>query len=163
LYQWSKVTFIGIVTLIIIGGCSEKPKLVEATATEILDVVSTHAGKDAVIVNFWATWCEPCVEEFPMIVELGNEYENLQIYFVSVDFQDEASAVVSFLKEYQVSGISFLKNQKDMPFINGIQKQWTGAVPFTMVFHQSDGKIVDFWEGKMPKEKFEQAITRAFK
>jgi len=80
----------------------------------------------AVLVNFWATWCAPCMEEFPMIVDLGRDRrgEGLVVYFVSVDWLDQAEQVTAFLKRQGVSGLSFIKDEKDGPFIDGIAREW---------------------------------------
>jgi thiol-disulfide isomerase/thioredoxin len=123
-----------------------------------------HRGEEAVLLNFWATWCAPCVEEFPMIVDLARNYqsEGLKVYFVSVDWLDQIAQVRTFLERQGVSGTSFIKDQKDQPFIDGIAEAWTGAVPFTIVYSKRTGEVVDLWEGKAPREKFESAMMSAF-
>jgi thiol-disulfide isomerase/thioredoxin len=114
------------------------------------------------MLNFWATWCKPCVSEFPMIVDMGREYENnLSVYFISVDWLDEKNKVRSFLKNQGVDWQSFIKNENDQKFINGIAQEWTGAVPFTILYGKSSGKVVDFWEGEQPEIRFRSAIIKA--
>ncbi|MCH8328633.1 MAG: TlpA family protein disulfide reductase [Candidatus Marinimicrobia bacterium] len=119
-------------------------------------------GEQAVLVNFWATWCAPCVEEFPMMMDLAGQLADsgLTTYFVSVDFIDERERVVEFLTSQGVTGLSFLKDEKDMPFINGIDENWTGAVPYTVVFGRKDGKVSEFWEGQADSTKFNTAARR---
>lgn len=153
---------------LILPGCESKEKLTLETAgaDAILAQAESHAGKQAVLVNFWATWCEPCVEEFPYIVELGREYESqdLQTYFVSVDFPDEVQAARDFLKSHNVNGLSYLAEQDDPNvFISRIHPGWTGAVPFTIVFAKSTGDVVDYWEGQRDKKYFERAMIKALK
>ena len=145
-------------------GSSAAPVTLErATAPGILQKVAEHKGREAVLVNFWATWCAPCVEEFPMIVDLGRSHrgEGLIVYFVSVDWLDQAEQVTAFLKRQGVSGLSFIKDEKDGPFIDGIAREWIGAVPFTIVYGRRSGAVVDLWEGKAPREKFEAAVQAA--
>ena len=61
----------------------------EATAEDILSAVSEYRGEKAVLVNFWATWCVPCIEEFPMIVDLSEQYaDDVKVLFVSGDWLD---------------------------------------------------------------------------
>lgn len=149
-----------------IAGCSnidEKLALVSADSASILDRVSAHKEHEAVLINFWATWCSPCVEEFPTIVELSNKYRSagLATYFISVDWDDDTEQVIQFLEKQGVGGISFIKNEKDGPFIDGISTDWTGAVPFTVVFGRQSGEIVALWEGEADREKFETAIHAA--
>ena len=98
-----------------------------------------------------------------MIVELGSRYgnEGLTVYFVSVDWLDYQNRVMAFLNKREVKGLSFIKNQKDEPFINGIAEEWTGAVPFTVVYGKQSGEEIVSWEGKAQQETFIAAIQAA--
>jgi len=154
------------VTTMVMIHCSRSDSnlsLKEVQAQDIVNEIESNLGTRAVLINFWATWCQPCVEEFPMIVDLGKTHtsNDLALYFVSVDWLDEQDRVQKFLNDHGVSGLSFIKNQDDMDFINGISKEWTGAVPFTMVFSKKTGQTVDSWESKKPKERFISAIEKA--
>ncbi|UCD37325.1 MAG: TlpA family protein disulfide reductase [Fidelibacterota bacterium] len=145
------------------GPSPEPVSLKRATAADIIQQVSEYKGREAVLVNFWATWCAPCVQEFPMIVELGRRYrdEGLKIYFVSVDWLEQSDRVRTFLEQQGVEGLSFIKDEKDNPFIDGIARDWTGAVPFTIVYAKRSGAAMELWEGKAHRERFENAIEMA--
>jgi len=80
---------------------------------------------------------------------------------VSADFDDQLGAVKDFLSEQKVTGISFIKNEKDQPFINGIHPEWSGSLPFTILYGKISGKILSFWEGKESESKFRAAIQLA--
>ena len=149
----------------VIFGCT-KPEvdLRIVDAKDIFNQVATHAGKDVVLVNFWATHCGPCIEEMPYIIELEQEYKNqgFKVYFVSNDWLDRKNAVYKFLINIGVRGISFLTDElDDMEFINNIHEDWSGALPFTLVFDRK-GKLIDYWTDKKTKEFFESAINKAF-
>ena len=96
-----------------LAGCQSKESLTLeiSSANSIIQRIESHAGSEAVLVNFWATWCKPCVEEFPIIVDLKEKYSNqeLETYFVSVDFIDNQNAVINFLTQQGVTGLSFIK------------------------------------------------------
>lgn len=154
------------VSLVIVTSCSpshSKMELIPATAEKILETVHQQQGNKAVLLNFWATWCEPCVEEFPFMVKLSRDYagRGLQVYFVSVDWLEEREAVVAFLKRQGVRGPAFLKDQDDNTFINTISTDWSGAVPFTIVYHRRDGSLVDQWEGEKPEQYFRSAVEKS--
>lgn len=136
-------------------------ELIPTTSSFIVEKIKTYRGEKAVILNVWALWCVPCVEEFPMLVELQNDNENLEIIFVSADFEDEFENVKSFLVKQGVKPLSYIKNEKDDIFINGINPQWTGSLPYIIVFSKSKGIVVDSWEGKEPKSRFDLAINIA--
>lgn len=119
------------------------------TAEELLAELKT-VGSDLVVVNYWATWCLPCREEFPDLMRFSNEAdpERVQVRFVSVDFEDEAPAVLAFLSDYGVTGTAYLKDGSDGPFINALNPQWSGSIPASFIYDR-EGNRLDFWEGKV--------------
>ena len=140
----------------------EQLYLHHATAASTLNTVLAEKGSKAVLLNFWATWCAPCVAEFPMIVDLADEYENdLAVYFISVDWLDEKEKAISFLKKQGVDWTTFIKDEKDNAFINGIHEEWSGALPFTILYGKSSGEVLDYWEGEQPEKRFRKAIINA--
>ncbi len=147
--------------ILVLNSCS-KIELQNITSEDIQKIVRSENIHHAVMLNFWATWCKPCVAEFPMIVDMAHEYKNnLSVYFVSVNWIDEREKVRAFLKEQGVDWQSFIKNENDQKFINGVTQGWTGAVPFTIVYGKSFGNIVDYWEGEQPETRFRAAIIKA--
>lgn len=106
------------------------------------------SGKKAVLVNAWATWCAPCIEEFPDLVKLSRDYadKGLQVYFVSADEPDVRPDVVKFLTEQGVTGKSFLKAGDDEAFINGLDPEWDGSLPATFVFDAAGKRVVSLRE-----------------
>ena len=155
---------ISVLLLLSIFACTKSDvELKIVDAADIFKQVATHKDKEAVLVNFWATHCSPCIEEIPYILELEEEYKDsgLKIYFVSNDWLDRKNAVLKFLINIGVSGVSFLTDElDDNEFINNIHEDWSGALPFTLVFDKN-GYLVDYWQNKKNKEFFELAIKRA--
>ena len=139
----------------------DRTELIPVTAEDLIKKVYNFKGKKAVLVNVWALWCKPCVEEFPMITKLQKEKNDLEIIFVSADFQEQFEDVLFFLNEHNVGPVSYIKKQKDDPFIEGLHPSWSGSLPFTLVYGKHSGLIVDYWEGKEPKLRFSEAISRA--
>ena len=139
----------------------ERTELMPVTAEDLIKKVYNFKGKKAVLVNVWALWCKPCVEEFPMITKLQKEKNDLEIIFVSADFQEQFEDVLFFLNEHNVGPVSYIKKQKDDPFIEGLHPSWSGSLPFTLVYGKNSGLIVDYWEGIEPKLRFSEAISRA--
>ena len=150
-----------ILSLSLLFSACSQVDLIATDSKTIHEHVSSFTGAKAVLLNVWSTWCVPCVEEFPMIVNFGNEINDLEVVFVSADFDDQLGAVKDFLSEQKVTGISFIKNEKDQPFINGIHPEWSGSLPFTILYGKISGKILSFWEGKESESKFRAAIQLA--
>jgi thiol-disulfide isomerase/thioredoxin len=124
------------------------PALSPATSKQVHDEV-LRPGATAVLVNVWATWCIPCREEFPDLMRVYRELESrgLRLVLVSADFEDDREAQVGkFLKGQGVSFPSFLKQEKDESFIDGIDPEWSGVMPVSLLYDGS-GKRRNFWEG----------------
>lgn len=154
-----------ILFILALAGCSSDPLEIQIVDPEdIVSQASKHKGTDAVLINFWATWCKPCVDEFPDIVALDEQYRHtgFKTYFVSLDFFDDASALIEFLENHGVEGVTFKANDSDPnTFINAMHPNWSGAIPFTIVYGKKSGKVVDYWEGQRDKAFFEHAIIKA--
>jgi thiol-disulfide isomerase/thioredoxin len=131
------------------------------TASEIDSVVGQYRGEKAVLVNLWATWCGPCVEEFPYIVKLQEQYsEQLKVIFISGDFTEPYKVVPEFLKKQGVDWKTYLKTGNDQEFIPALDTTWTGALPFTKIYDKQ-GKIVARWENSADYETFHQYVKEA--
>lgn len=132
--------------------------LTNATADDILSMVEDYRGEKPVLVNFWATWCAPCVEEFPYILELHKKYEGqFKLILVSGDFDEAKDDALVFLEKQGVEVETYFKQGKDHEFITAISDEWTGALPFTIVYNKA-GDVSASWEGKADFEKFESEL-----
>ena len=122
---------------------------VEKVTVDDLQVKITESEATVKVVNFWATWCAPCIEEMPYFMQLGKELagEGVVVFFVSMDFEDEAALVESFLKDQEWEVATLLRTGKDDHFISTLHEDWSGVVPATILYGQ-DSRPVDFWQGK---------------
>ena len=116
------------------------------------------------LINFWATWCKPCVKEFPELVKLYNNYKDkgFEIVFISVDVpEDVEPKVVPFLKKQDVDFVSYYnKFERPDELINYIDKNWEGAIPSTYIYDK-DGKLTADILGSRSYEDFEKEITKS--
>ena len=137
--------------------------LENATVNEIQTHIASFKGENPVLVNIWATWCLPCVEEFPYIMDLKEKYgEEFELVFISADFEEARAEATDFLKEQGVDFTTFFKQGKDNDFIAGISEQWSGAIPYTLVIDK-DGVTHTEWEGKADYKDFEDALLEVIK
>jgi thiol-disulfide isomerase/thioredoxin len=136
------------------------PPVQSADAPTVLAAVQAPGAK-AVVLNVWATWCEPCREEFPDLVRLGHTYRDrgVRMVLVSGDFDTEREAVNQFLTKQSVDYATYMKSGDDMKFINTLNPKWSGALPATFVY-DGQGHLRDFWEGKASYEKMEERLLR---
>jgi thiol-disulfide isomerase/thioredoxin len=127
-------------------------------------VLAKHRGKP-VMVNFWATWCEPCREELPMVSELAKKYapQGLVVFGVSLDDDGEIELVRRFLARVQPAFPNYRKKPGyEEPFINSIDSKWSGAIPATF-FYDPAGRQVTKLVGEHRREEFEAAIQDLLK
>ena len=123
-------------------------------------LVHRRDGK-ILFLNIWATWCQPCVEEFPDIVKLYAEYRGAGVDFaaISVDYPDEVeSKIKPFLINLHVPFTVYVANvKKDEDFINALNPSWSGAVPATFIF-DGNGRKRAFMYGQKTFNFFKAEI-----
>ncbi|WP_264537389.1 TlpA family protein disulfide reductase [Flavobacterium sp. N1736] len=105
-------------------------------------------GKDSTyVVNFWATWCAPCIKELPHFEKLGSEYksEKLAVLLVSVDFKSKlTSAVVPFVKRKGLRNQVFMLNESNpQEYIDRIDPSWSGSIPATLFIKNDKRKFIE--------------------
>jgi thiol-disulfide isomerase/thioredoxin len=112
-------------------------------------------------LNVWATWCAPCVEEFPDLVRLSRAYDETQVEVVgiSADYPDEIdSKIVPFLDKQNVPfRVYVAKFDRQEDFINAVNRSWSGALPASGVY-DPQGNQRFFLIGKGTFEQFKKEI-----
>jgi thiol-disulfide isomerase/thioredoxin len=134
-------------------------QLLPITEKEVPGLLASLKG-NVVLVNFWATWCGPCVKEFPNLVKLQKLYreKGVTVVFISVDEPEDAeTAVRPFLQKEKVTFTSYIKNGDDESFIDAFGKGWRGAIPTTFVYDRT-GKQVTALTGARDYKTFEGEI-----
>ncbi|MCG8580216.1 MAG: TlpA family protein disulfide reductase [Bacteroidales bacterium] len=121
----------------------------EITIDQLLNRIK-QSGDTLYVVNFWATWCAPCVEELPMFEsdELLQSEDRIKVLLVSLDFKSQKEKqLLPFLNKNKIGQEVLLLNERNPnEWINKINSEWSGAIPATAVYHQN--KQV-FHEGEM--------------
>ena len=150
---------VGGAHLVVPGEAARALILLPATAADVR-ARAERPGASATLVNVWATWCVPCREEMPQLLEVAARHKDVRLVLVSTDFRDQRADVVKFLTQHGVEDTTYLKEESDQPFIDGLDKRWTGALPGTFIYDRK-GQLVAFWEGAADSARFESAIAKA--
>ncbi|MBU2906343.1 MULTISPECIES: TlpA disulfide reductase family protein [Arenibacter] len=92
------------------------------------------------IVNFWAMWCAPCVKELPILKEYEANNPNVEILLVSLDFPENIETKLKpFLKKKGITSKVVLLDDPDAnSWIDKIDPNWSGAIPFTIIFNNKN-------------------------
>jgi thiol-disulfide isomerase/thioredoxin len=112
----------------------------EASLTRLFDA---HKGQ-VVILNFWATWCEPCREEFPELLRVNEDYrrKGAVLILLSLDEPDQAESVEHFLEEHKVGFTSYIRSENDIDsIVNLVDPDWVGALPSTFLFDRKGKRV----------------------
>lgn len=116
------------------------------------------------LINFWATWCEPCRVEFPDLVKIDGEFRprGLEFFTVSLDDKAElATTVPAFLREMKATRIPayLLDTPEPADAINAVDPTWSGALPATFLFDRQ-GKLVYKHTGRIVPAELRAAIRK---
>jgi len=120
------------------------------------------AGKDtAFVVNFWATWCKPCVDELPAFDKLARKYADSPVKVVLVSLDNPAereTKVVPFLKRrgYEYCDAVVLNEPKPHLWIDRVDQSWSGSIPATLFIR--NGRRL-FGEFQFSAELLEKTFT----
>ena len=112
-------------------------------------------------MNFWATWCGPCVKELPYFEDMNKKYkaDNVEVLLVSLDFPNKyESQLKPFIKKYDLkSKVVAFDDTNQNRWIPAINNDWSGALPATIIYNKSKRK---FYEQSFTKEELEKEIQQ---
>lgn len=134
------------------------PELIDAQG--YVKLVQQYRGKP-LLVTFWATWCEPCRDEYPMLNELAKQYESLGLKVVGVNYDQDGDLILMrrFMARYKPVFPNYRKKpaEAEESFRQAVMPGWNGALPASF-FYAIDGRQVGQFVGERAREAYETAI-----
>ena len=139
------------------SAAARDPEIIDAQAYQKL--LERYRGKP-LLVNFWATWCEPCRDEYPMLNELAKQYapQGLKVVGVSMDDDGDLILMRRFLARYKPVFPNYRKKAgSEAAFRQAVLADWTGSLPVS-IFYGKDGRPAGHFLGEGTRDKYEGAI-----
>jgi len=138
------------------------PPVVAVDAAGLQALQKRDNGKP-LLVNYWATWCEPCRDEFPDLVKVDADYRPKGLDFIAVSLDDLAdikTGVPKFLREMHARMPAYLLNLSDPePAIKLVDPNWGGALPATFLYN-AKGEVVYKSLGRIKVDELRAAIEK---
>jgi thiol-disulfide isomerase/thioredoxin len=131
--------------------------------TEMLKGLITLERQHPLLVNFWATFCDPCRDEFPDLVKIDQDYRPRALEFVTVSLDDMSeikTEVPKFLDSMKATMPAYLLNVPDPePAINFVDPRWQGSLPATFLYNEK-GEVVYKHIGRINTAELREAIEK---
>ncbi len=113
------------------------------------------SGDTLLLLNFWATWCKPCVDELPYFEKVNDEYKNQKVktILVNLDFNSKLSSVtLPFIQRKNLkSAVYHILDTDPNEWINQVDTSWSGAIPATLMY--LNGQKIFFHEGALSEQQ----------
>ncbi len=138
-------------------GAPHDPEIIDAQGYQKL--IQEYRGK-TLLVTFWATWCEPCRDEYPMLNELAKQYapQGLKVVGVNLDGDGDLILMRRFLARYKPVFPNYRKKPgEEGPFRQAVLPEWNGSMPASF-FYAKDGRQVGQFIGERTRDAYETAI-----
>lgn len=145
-----------------LAASEQQPVALELTGVDQLKALRKNGSGKLILLNFWATWCDPCVEEFPDLEKMVRMYakRDLRIVTISVNNPDEKQMVQKFLDEQHAINTNLLWSTGDTAdAVKAFGAGWNGAVPFTALIGMN-GELLYHSQGEFNPLDVKRAILK---
>jgi peroxiredoxin len=140
-----------------------EPVSIAPVDAETLKALRKNASGKFCLINFWATWCPPCIAEFHEFVTINRMYRHrdFEVVTVAVNRPEEEKEVLAFLKKQQASCKNFIFGSADREkLIDAFDPEWQGAVPYTVLL-APDGEVVCRQNERIDALALKRSIVKA--
>jgi thiol-disulfide isomerase/thioredoxin len=141
------------------AGAPAQPELKIIDAQGYHQLLEQYRGKP-LLITFWATWCEPCRDEYPMLNQLAKEYAAKGLNVLGVNLDDDGDKILMrrFMARYKPIFPNVRKKKGgEADFVQTVMPGWNGAIPASF-FYARDGRQIGHLLGENNRETYEAAI-----
>lgn len=136
----------------------------EIVSFSYIEKVLKNTSDTTFIINFWATWCGPCVKELPEFHKMNDSIgvKKIKIILVSLDFKNNVRKLNSFVIKNNIKEkVVLLDDPKYNTWIDKVDQNWGGAIPATLIINNAT-KYRNFSESSVTFEQLNQFSTKSF-
>lgn len=153
-----------VIIILLAGGiASLTAQKVEKIGVAELEEILASPGNELHVINFWATWCPPCVTELPYFEKLSKEYEGKGVKFIliSLDFPSQVeSRLIPFLDTNKITAdVRVMTNIDYNSWIEKVDESWQGNIPVTLFFNNAKG-VRYFHPEELEESKLRELIIK---
>ena len=143
--------------------CSPAPQPTEVATPTVIKAKISATKSPVLLVHAWATWCDPCRDEFPELIKVHEEFssQGLQLLLIAADEPSDIERVKQFLADHNSTEGSLIASALTEEFVTALSPNWGGSLPAS--FFYVDGKLVTEWEGKRSHEEYAEIISELLK
>ncbi len=159
-----KLRVIPVLAALLLAAPLAAQKLTPIDEAGYKQLLAANRGK-VLLVDFWATWCEPCRVEMPLLLKLQARHaaRGLKLVTVSADEPETENHAVEFIKKLGIAAPAYIKRAKnDDAFINAIDSTWSGALPALFVYDRQGRKVKAFF-GETGMDEVEKLLDTLLK
>jgi thiol-disulfide isomerase/thioredoxin len=155
-----KKTALFLMTILLCINALSQSNKIEVKDYNGLKPYLSNRSDTVFVVNFWATWCKPCVDELPMFVKVSREkqHEKVKFIFVSLDFRKQLESRLQPFVDANLNDqtVILLNDLNANDWIEQIDTQWSGAIPATL-FYKNNQRT--FHEGSLTEDELLKQIS----
>lgn len=162
LLPWKGSSQKWIIALLLVSGPLVFGQGAEVVKLEGLQKAIASEKEQIQVINFWATWCAPCLKELPLFEKLNADRKDVHVRLVSLDLDLDPNVqkVRNFVTRKKIrSEVIILDEQDPNSWIDKVEKTWSGAIPATLVINNKTGKRT-FAEGELHEGDLEKLIAK---
>ncbi|MEM6643250.1 MAG: TlpA family protein disulfide reductase [Bacteroidota bacterium] len=153
--------FVSIIFLFSFSNQVAAQKVQVFTFSDFQDIV-LDGESPLTVVNFWATWCAPCIKELPYFQSLDMEDDRIKVYLVSLDFKKQLEKVEKFVSDKEIkSEVLFMDERDPDTYLGKVSPDWSGAIPATLFITDLGKKY--FHEKAFSEEELKSTVEKYLK
>ena len=151
-----------LILFIIFLSLSTQAQIVERIRIPELERILKNPENKLFVVNFWASWCQPCVKELPYFEKVSKEYDTDKVQFIliSLDFPSQIDKqLIPFLKKNKIThNVPVMMETDFNSWVDKVDPSWQGNIPVTLIFNNSKKQRV-FFPGELDEPGLRKMIN----